>query len=122
MDKAAFIVHVSDYGRQEMEAQFPAAAGKMPDDAILFARNMGPAELLDYEAARPKAVVLEEGSKTAHVTIVARAIGVPMRTLPVPAPLRPPPSCARRTSCRPGRAGSSAPASSSIVTASSDPV
>ncbi|WP_368744628.1 phosphoenolpyruvate--protein phosphotransferase [Desertibaculum subflavum] len=55
-----------------------AAAGKMPEDAILFARNMGPAELLDYEASRPKAVVLEEGSPTSHVAIVARSLGIPM--------------------------------------------
>jgi phosphotransferase system enzyme I (PtsP) len=55
-----------------------AAAGKLPEDAILFARSMGPAELLDYEAARPKAVVLEEGSPTSHVAIVARSLGIPM--------------------------------------------
>lgn len=55
-----------------------ASAGKLPEDAILFARSMGPAELLDYEAARPKAVVLEEGSPTSHVAIVARSLGIPM--------------------------------------------
>ena len=55
-----------------------AAAGGMPQDAILIARNLGPAELLEYDRRKLKGVILEEGSLTAHVTIVARAMGVPM--------------------------------------------
>src|SRR5438309_7457084 len=47
-------------------------------DAILIARNLGPAELLEYDRHRLKAVLLEEGSLTSHMTIVARAIGVPV--------------------------------------------
>ncbi len=47
-------------------------------DTILIARNLGPAELLEYDRRQLKGVVLEEGSLTAHVTIVARAMGVPM--------------------------------------------
>jgi len=55
-----------------------AARADLPDDAILIARSMGPAELLDYDRAKVKAVVLEEGSPTAHVAIVARALNIPM--------------------------------------------
>ena len=47
-------------------------------DAILIARNLGPAELLEYDRRRLKGVVLEEGSLTAHVTIIARAMGIPV--------------------------------------------
>ncbi len=47
-------------------------------DSILLARNLGPAELLEYDRRRLKGVVLEEGSLTAHVIIVARAMGVPV--------------------------------------------
>lgn len=47
-------------------------------DSILIARNLGPAELLEYDKRRLKGVILEEGSLTAHVTIVARAMGVPV--------------------------------------------
>ncbi|WEK43774.1 MAG: phosphoenolpyruvate--protein phosphotransferase [Candidatus Sphingomonas colombiensis] len=47
-------------------------------DTILLARNLGPAELLEYDRRRLKGVILEEGSLTAHVTIVARAMGVPV--------------------------------------------
>jgi phosphotransferase system enzyme I (PtsP) len=50
----------------------------MPRDAILVARDLGPAELLDYGADRLKGVVLEEGSNTAHAAIVARALGIPV--------------------------------------------
>jgi phosphotransferase system enzyme I (PtsP) len=55
-----------------------AAQTGLPGDAVLIARNLGPAELLEYDRRRLKAVVLEEGSLTAHVTIVARAMGVPV--------------------------------------------
>ena len=55
-----------------------AAQMGLPHDAILIARNLGPAELLEYDRRRLKGVILEEGSLTAHVTIVARAMGVPM--------------------------------------------
>lgn len=55
-----------------------AQTGLLPDEAVLIARNMGPAELLDYDRTKLRAVVLEEGSPTAHVAIVARALGLPM--------------------------------------------
>ncbi len=55
-----------------------AAKGGLRQDAILIARNLGPAELLEYDRRRLKGVLLEEGSLTAHVTIVARAMGVPV--------------------------------------------
>jgi phosphotransferase system, enzyme I, PtsP len=55
-----------------------AAQMGLPHEAILIARNLGPAELLEYDRRKLKGVILEEGSLTAHVTIVARAMGVPM--------------------------------------------
>lgn len=55
-----------------------AAQGGLREDSILIARNLGPAELLEYDRRRLKGVILEEGSLTAHVIIVARAMGVPV--------------------------------------------
>ena len=55
-----------------------AAATELPDEFILIARSMGPAELLDYDRRRLKGLVLEEGSPTAHVAIVARALDIPV--------------------------------------------
>ncbi len=50
----------------------------LPDDIILVARNLGPAELLDYDTSRIRALVTEEGSATSHVSIIARALGIPV--------------------------------------------
>lgn len=55
-----------------------AASLGLKGDAILVARNLGPAELLEYDRRRLKGVILEEGSLTAHVVIVARAMGIPV--------------------------------------------
>lgn len=49
---------------------------ELPRDAIIVARNMGAAELLDYDRERIRGLVLEEGGPTSHVTIVARALGI----------------------------------------------
>lgn len=53
-------------------------AGKreLPDEAIVFARNLGPAEILDYDRTRLKGIVLEEGAATAHATIICRTLGI----------------------------------------------
>lgn len=53
-----------------------AAHKELPDNAILVARNMGPAELLEYDRSKLRAVVLEDGAATAHVAIVARSVGL----------------------------------------------
>ena len=55
-----------------------AASMGLRGDSILIARNLGPAELLEYDKRRLKGVILEEGSLTAHVVIVARAMGIPV--------------------------------------------
>jgi phosphotransferase system enzyme I (PtsP) len=55
-----------------------AASQGLRSDSILIARNLGPAELLEYDKRRLKGVILEEGSLTAHVVIVARAMGIPV--------------------------------------------
>ena len=47
-------------------------------DYIVVARNMGAAELLDYSKENLRGLVLEEGTPTSHVAIVARALGIPV--------------------------------------------
>ncbi|HET9630189.1 MAG TPA: phosphoenolpyruvate--protein phosphotransferase [Novosphingobium sp.] len=62
-----------------VSGQLGTAASKgLRQDSILIARNLGPAELLEYDRRRLKGVILEEGSLTSHVVIVARAMGVPV--------------------------------------------
>jgi len=53
-----------------------AAAEELPDDTILVARNMGAAELLDYDRSRLRGLVLEESGYASHVAIVARALEI----------------------------------------------
>jgi phosphotransferase system enzyme I (PtsP) len=50
---------------------------QMPDNPVLVARNIGPAELLDY-GRKLKGVVLEEGSVGSHAAVVARALAIPL--------------------------------------------
>jgi phosphotransferase system enzyme I (PtsP) len=50
---------------------------EMPENAILVARSMGPAALLDYDRSRLRGLILEEGGPTSHIAIVARALGIP---------------------------------------------
>ncbi len=50
---------------------------ELPENAILVARSMSPAALLDYDRSRLRGLVLEEAGAASHVAIVARAIGLP---------------------------------------------
>jgi len=54
------------------------AKPELPEDGILIARTMGPMDLFDYDPARLRGLVLEEGSPTMHVAIVARALDIPV--------------------------------------------
>jgi len=49
---------------------------RLPEHAIIVARTMGPAALLEYDRKRLRGVVLEEGGPNSHVAIVARALGI----------------------------------------------
>ncbi|WP_312128269.1 phosphoenolpyruvate--protein phosphotransferase [Brevundimonas sp.] len=53
------------------------SARVIPDDAILVARNLGPADLLEYPRSKLKGLLLEEGSPAGHAAIVARALQIP---------------------------------------------
>ncbi len=59
-------------------AEGTAAGDDRLDDMILVARSMGPAQLLDYDHSRLRGLVLEEGSATSHVAIVAKAFDIPV--------------------------------------------
>ncbi len=50
---------------------------EMPSDPILVARNIGPAELLEYGRSL-RGIVLEQGSVGSHAAIVARALAIPL--------------------------------------------
>lgn len=65
--------------QQHLAGRMPtAAAAELPDEFILVARNMGPAELLDYDRRSLKGLVLEESAPSAHVAVVARTLDIPV--------------------------------------------
>jgi phosphotransferase system enzyme I (PtsP) len=49
----------------------------LPENAILVARSLGPADLLEYDRTRLRGLLLEEGSPASHAAIVARALDIP---------------------------------------------
>jgi phosphotransferase system, enzyme I, PtsP len=49
---------------------------QLPRDAIVIARTMGAADLLDYDRTRLRGIVIEEAGGQSHVAIVARALGI----------------------------------------------
>ena len=63
--------HLSGHGGPNLEEP-------LPDDTVLVARNMGPAQLLDYDRTKLRGLVLEEGTVTSHVAIIARALDIPV--------------------------------------------
>jgi phosphotransferase system, enzyme I, PtsP len=64
--------------QQHLAKSRSPAVAELPPEFVLVARSMGPAELLDYGHGRVAGLVLEEGSPTAHVAIVARAFDIPV--------------------------------------------
>ena len=55
-----------------------ADPAQWPDDMVVVARDLGPAELLEYDRAKLRGLALEEGSALSHVAIVARALDIPV--------------------------------------------
>jgi phosphotransferase system enzyme I (PtsP) len=70
--------HLSKLEKPEATATSAAHDTALPENIILAARTMGPAALLDYDHKRLKGVILEKGSSSNHVAIVARALGIPI--------------------------------------------
>ena len=62
---------------RHLSADGAAVDRQLPDDAILIARNLGPADILEYDRHKLKGILLEEGSTASHAGIVARALEIP---------------------------------------------
>ena len=64
--------------RELMGRPHGPVSGILPKDAVIVARNMGAADLFDYDRDLLKGLVLEEGAPTSHISIVARSMGLPI--------------------------------------------
>jgi phosphotransferase system, enzyme I, PtsP len=62
--------------RKLLGREHAPAREHLPENAVIVARSMGPAALLDYDRKRLRGLVLEEGGPTSHVAIIARALGI----------------------------------------------
>jgi len=69
---------LSDRLLRTLQGGTDSVRAEMVSPSILVARNLGAADLLEYQTENLQGVVLEEGSNTSHVTIVARAMGIPV--------------------------------------------
>lgn len=58
----------------ETETEIKSSA----DDIILIAQTMGPADLMDYDYKKIRGLIIEDGTPTMHVAIVARALNIPV--------------------------------------------
>ena len=47
-------------------------------DIIVVAQTMGPADLMDYDYHKIRGLIIEEGTPTMHVAIVAKALNIPV--------------------------------------------
>jgi phosphotransferase system, enzyme I, PtsP len=65
---------------QHLTGRAATAAATLPEDAILIARSLGPAELLDYDRKKLRGLVLETGTMASHVAIIAKALDIPVIT------------------------------------------
>ncbi|MEO1102958.1 MAG: phosphoenolpyruvate-utilizing N-terminal domain-containing protein, partial [Pseudomonadota bacterium] len=63
---------------RELQGRHSTVMADITGDAIIVARTMGPAELLDYDRARVRGLVMEEGTPASHVVLIARALGIPV--------------------------------------------
>ena len=61
-----------------LTGQGQETGAEMPENPILVARNIGPAELLDYGRNRLRGIVLEQGSVGSHAAVIARAWAIPL--------------------------------------------
>ncbi|ACU53819.1 PEP-utilizing protein [Acidimicrobium ferrooxidans DSM 10331] len=61
-------------------ARLRGTQGPMLEGKVVVANELGPADLLAIEHERPAALLLAGASPTAHVAILARALGIPALT------------------------------------------
>lgn len=72
------LADVEDAGNRLLGALHGADQGPLPEGAVLVARRLGPAELLDFHARGVCGLALEEGSPAGHAAIIARTLGLPV--------------------------------------------
>ena len=69
---------VADRLQSYLSGDYNRAVEVKAKDIVIVAKTMGPAELMDYDYTRIRGLILEDGTPTMHVAIVAKALGIPV--------------------------------------------
>lgn len=69
---------VSDRMQSYLSGDFGSVKGVDADNIIVVAQTMGPADLMDYDYTKIRGLIIEDGTPTMHVAIVAKALGIPV--------------------------------------------
>lgn len=69
---------VADRLQSYLSGDFGSVKGVSDNDIILVAQTMGPADLMDYDYTKIRGLIIEDGTPTMHVAIVAKALNIPV--------------------------------------------
>ena len=69
---------VSDRLSSYLSGDFGYAGGANAKDIVVVAQTMGPADLMDYDYTKIRGLIIEDGTPTMHVAIVAKALNIPV--------------------------------------------
>ncbi len=69
---------VSDRIQSYLSGDFGSVRNIESTDIIIVAQTMGPADLMDYDYTKIRGLVIEDGTPTMHVAIVAKALNIPV--------------------------------------------
>ena len=69
---------VSDRLSSYLSGDFGTTKSIKDQDIVVVAQTMGPADLMDYDYTHIKGLIIEDGTPTMHVAIVAKALSIPV--------------------------------------------
>lgn len=69
---------VADRLQSYLRGDFGAVESIDSENIIVVAMTMGPADLMDYDYSKIRGLIIEDGTPTMHVAIVAKALGIPV--------------------------------------------
>ena len=69
---------VSDRLSSYLSGDYGSIRGVNSPDVVVVAQTMGPADLMDYDYTKIRGLIIEDGTPTMHVAIVAKALNIPV--------------------------------------------
>ncbi len=69
---------ISDRLLSYIHGDYNSAKEINSENIIVVAQIMGPADLMDYDYNKIRGLIIEDGTPTMHVSIVAKALGIPV--------------------------------------------